>query len=192
MGTVKIPIYIYTLRMSFLSLVCSFCVPFLFFHKIKKTETPVFTSIQVYKKAGDERIELPPKVLETPIIPFDQSPTLFTLYIQNFIQISDFLSSLIPTYSLIRMLHRKTLARFRFATSRYVLLRKTLHEHSTISADESARCFHVHSSSFSAFSRLSPRPISNSQLHVLPHFHRCPIYLVVFKGSYSRRRDISS
>ena len=24
--------------------------------------------------AGDERIELPPKVLETPIIPFDQSP----------------------------------------------------------------------------------------------------------------------
>ena len=26
------------------------------------------------KIAGDERIELPPKVLETPIIPFDQSP----------------------------------------------------------------------------------------------------------------------
>ena len=26
--------------------------------------------------AGDERIELPPKVLETPIIPFDQSPIL--------------------------------------------------------------------------------------------------------------------
>ena len=25
-------------------------------------------------QAGDERIELPPKVLETPIIPFDQSP----------------------------------------------------------------------------------------------------------------------
>ena len=25
-------------------------------------------------KAGDERIELPPKVLETPIIPLDQSP----------------------------------------------------------------------------------------------------------------------
>ena len=30
----------------------------------------------------------------------------------------------------------------------------------------------------------SPHPISNSQLHVLPHFHLCPIYLVVFKGSY--------
>ena len=30
----------------------------------------------------------------------------------------------------------------------------------------------------------SPRPISDSQLHMLPHFHLCPIYLVVFKGSY--------
>ena len=30
----------------------------------------------------------------------------------------------------------------------------------------------------------SPRSISNSQLHVLPHFHLCPIYLVVFKGVY--------
>ena len=38
----------------------------------------------------------------------------------------------------------------------------------------------------------SPRPISDSQLHALPHFHLCPIYLVVFKGSYSFRWDISS
>ena len=30
----------------------------------------------------------------------------------------------------------------------------------------------------------SPHPISNSQLHVLPHFRLCPIYLVVFKGVY--------
>ena len=29
-----------------------------------------------------------------------------------------------------------------------------------------------------------PRPISNSQLHALLHFHLCPIYLVVFKGVY--------
>ena len=34
---------------------------------------------------------------------------------------------------------------------------------------------------------LSPRPISNSQLHALLHFHPCPIYLVVFKGSYFLR-----
>ena len=33
-------------------------------------------------------------------------------------------------------------------------------------------------------SRLSPRPISNSQLHTLLYFHLCPIYLVFFKGSY--------
>ena len=39
---------------------------------------------------------------------------------------------------------------------------------------------------------LSPRPISNSQLHALLHFHLCPIYLVVFKGSYNLRWDISS
>ena len=31
--------------------------------------------------AGDERIELPPKVLETPIIPFDQSPKFLTVEI---------------------------------------------------------------------------------------------------------------
>ena len=35
--------------------------------------------------AGDERIELPPKVLETPIIPFDQSPT--SSYLQNHIHV---------------------------------------------------------------------------------------------------------
>ena len=34
----------------------------------------------------------------------------------------------------------------------------------------------------------SPRSISNSQLHVLPHFHLCPIYLVLFKGFYSFKR----
>ena len=37
----------------------------------------------------------------------------------------------------------------------------------------------------------SPHPISNSQLHVLPHFHLCPIYLVVFKGVYFLKNGIS-
>ena len=37
----------------------------------------------------------------------------------------------------------------------------------------------------------SPRPISNSQLHALLHFHLCPIYLVVFKGSYFPKEGIS-
>ena len=40
--------------------------------------------------------------------------------------------------------------------------------------------FHQSTSTF----WISPRPISNSQLHALLHFHLCPIYLVVFKGSY--------
>ena len=31
--------------------------------------------------AGDERIELPPKVLETPIIPFDRSPIFGCVFI---------------------------------------------------------------------------------------------------------------
>ena len=33
----------------------------------------------------------------------------------------------------------------------------------------------------------SPRPISTGQLHALLRFHLLPIYLVVFKGSYSFR-----
>ena len=44
---------------------------------------------------------------------------------------------------------------------------------------------------FSLLTRLSPRPISNSQLHMLPCFHLCPIYLVVFKGSYFLMEGIS-
>ena len=50
----------------------------------------------------------------------------------------------------------------------------------------------IHSSlstspSVSRTSWLSPRPISDSQLHTLLCFHLCPIYLVVFKGSYYLR-----
>ena len=38
----------------------------------------------------------------------------------------------------------------------------------------------------------SPRPISNSQLNVLLRLHLCPIYLILYKGSYYYCRDISS
>ena len=41
------------------------------------------------------------------------------------------------------------------------------------------------------YSWSSPQTISNSQLHVLPHFHLCPIYLVVFKGVYFLKNGIS-
>ena len=37
---------------------------------------------------------------------------------------------------------------------------------------------------FSLLAWISPRPISNCQLHTLLCFHLSPIYLVVFKGSY--------
>ena len=44
------------------------------FYYNQKAGNALFPSISGLLKAGDERIELPPKVLETPIIPFDQSP----------------------------------------------------------------------------------------------------------------------
>ena len=41
---------------------------------------------RLFYLTGDERIELPPKVLETPIIPVDQSPTFrMSMIPQNFI-----------------------------------------------------------------------------------------------------------
>ena len=41
---------------------------------MKNAGNPVKSRLPTLKETGDERIELPPKVLETPIIPFDQSP----------------------------------------------------------------------------------------------------------------------
>ena len=40
----------------------------------KALKNPDLQDFSAFLIAGDERIELPPKVLETPIIPFDQSP----------------------------------------------------------------------------------------------------------------------
>ena len=99
-------------------------------------------------RTGDERIELPPKVLETPIIPFDQSPTLD-------------IPSKPHTLNIYTSYH-------------------TFFPNTTIFC----KTFVLHS-------RSSPRPISNSQLHALRHFHLCPIYLVVFKGSYFFKNGIS-
>ncbi len=52
-------------------------ITFRFFTQ-KKPQNSNFTQFLRLFKAGDERIELPPKVLETPIIPFDQSPIIAT------------------------------------------------------------------------------------------------------------------
>ena len=113
-----------------------------------KTKTRKSLYFQGFR-AGDERIELPPKVLETPIIPFDQSPTKYIIH----------------TFKTTYMLT------FPWELTSCV-------------AD-----WVLYSAGVTSWLRLSafwssPHPISNSQLHVLPHFHLCPIYLVVFKGSY--------
>jgi hypothetical protein len=42
--------------------------------KMKKARILEFSRFLTIQSTGDERIELPPKVLETPIIPLDQSP----------------------------------------------------------------------------------------------------------------------
>ena len=70
------------------------------------------------------------------------------------------------------------------------LLRKSQAGCQTCSASKLAsQLFHPPSHFLRFWS--SPRPISNSQLHMLPCFHPCPIYLVLFKGSYSHRGGIS-
>ena len=43
-------------------------------YRTKALKAAILRCFQGFSIAGDERIELPPKVLETPIIPFDQSP----------------------------------------------------------------------------------------------------------------------
>ena len=53
--------------------------------KTKSARKPVNTKLSsTFLRAGDERIELPPKVLETPIIPFDQSPICNFCYCCNY------------------------------------------------------------------------------------------------------------
>ena len=54
-------------------------IPFDFPDKTKEPESLILSNSGSLK-AGDERIELPPKVLETPIIPFDQSPVLWPAF----------------------------------------------------------------------------------------------------------------
>ena len=120
-----------------------------------KTKTRKSLYFQRFR-AGDERIELPPKVLETPIIPFDQSPTKYIIH----------------TFKTTYMLT------FPWELTSCV-------------AD-----WVLYSAGVTSWLRLSafwssPHPISNSQLHVLPHFHLCPIYLVVFKGVYFLTNGIS-
>ena len=71
-----------------------------------------------------------------------------------------------------------------------ILLRKTLSVTSAIHTGKPASCHCFHPAVFLRFWS-SPRPISNSQLHTLLHFHLCPIYLIVSQGSYFLMDGIS-
>ena len=64
------------------------------------------------------------------------------------------------------------------------ILSETLLEFIVPSKPHTVNTFHP---CFPNHSWSSLRPISDSQLHTLLHFHLCPIYLVVFKGSYCFR-----
>ena len=46
--------------------------------QMKSAGTPEKSRLPALLRAGDERIELPLRVLETPVIPFDQSPASFS------------------------------------------------------------------------------------------------------------------
>ena len=95
---------------------------------------------------GVERIELPPKVLETPIIPFDYTPILNWVNNNKLL----FLQNCILNISIIHF--------FIF-----------------ISKDNSLVCSILWPSSLRkqrrCFAWLSPRPISISQLNTLPCLH---------------------
>lgn len=62
------------LSIQFDTFLIPFLIPFDFPAKTKKPEKLINKAFLTLSGAGDERIELPPKVLETPIIPLDQSP----------------------------------------------------------------------------------------------------------------------
>ena len=48
-----------------------------------------------------------------------------------------------------------------------------------------ATCYTLKTDTENNLLKSSDRPISNIQLNTLLHLHLCPIYLVVYKGSYS-------
>ena len=145
-----------------------------------KTKTCKSLHFQRFR-AGDERIELPPKVLETPIIPFDQSPTKYIIHTFKTTYMLTFpweLTSCVPIEFCTPAGHLATplLSVICFANVQSVS-GMLLHKQAC------SESFLLHPAASSA-SWSSPHPISNSQLHALLHFHLCPIYLVVFKGVY--------
>ena len=60
-------------------------LPFPFLPKTKAPEIRILCGSQGFSITGDERIELPLRVLETPVIPFDQSPLFLYFYFISFL-----------------------------------------------------------------------------------------------------------
>ena len=86
------------------------------------------------------------------------------------------------------MVSSRSKKRFLYFISSYIIRNKKTTPYGAASHSICISCTFKTAYKESSFSYhlawLCPRPISNSQLHALPHFHLCPIYLVVFKGSY--------
>ena len=146
-----------------------------------KTKTRKSLHFQRFR-AGDERIELPPKVLETPIIPFDQSPTKYIIHTFKTTYMLTFPWELTSCVADWVLYSAGVTSWLRHSVSFASQMSSLYHEcSSTSKLAPSHSCYIL--PALSAFWS-SPHPISNSQLHALPHFHLCPIYLVVFKGVY--------
>lgn len=64
----------------------------MFCFKVRHEKT---AEIRRFFSAGDERIELPLRVLETPVIPFDQSPFLVPVTVLTYITFWAVMSSIL-------------------------------------------------------------------------------------------------
>ena len=117
---------------------------------------------------------------------------LFLLYLQNFTQILQTLLLKNGHLDYFFQKFRKPVISIPLCSISMILLRKTAPVNSHSSVNKFTHCVRFRASVFLRFWS-SPRPISGSPLHVLPHFHSCPIYLILFQGSYFLiGRDISS
>ena len=105
------------------------------------------------------------------------------LYLQNFTQILQTLLLKNSHLDYFFQKFRKPVISIPLRSISMILLRKTAPVNSHSSVNKFPHCVRFHASVFLRFWS-SPRPISGSPLHVLPHFHSCPIYLILFQGSY--------
>ena len=107
----------------------------------------------------------------------------FLLYLQNFTQILQTLLLKNSHLDYFFQKFRKPVISIPLRSISMILLRKTAPVNSHSSVNKFPHCVRFHASVFLRFWS-SPRPISSSPLHVLLRFHSCPIFLILFQGSY--------